>query len=520
MSESIARKVQPFTIGTKLSTPAVPKSPADFIITTHQSYHLHPPPPPPPPQQQHQQQKQQHHHHHPQHHHHLHNTQHKSLDNRAASRNLNEGVCLYLSRSQVCRTATAAATTAAAATDTATLGPLSPAAVSPPAVRQTRTQTQTQTQTQAAAVVAITISASRDSSQEPGTAVSGRLPRGCGKASPSRNTNNNNNNNNNNKVTAAAKPPDTQMPAIVGVTSACPPGSEAKGGESRVRRQHLHNNGPSSSPVSVHGDCFARRNALFNEEVLQAEAWVERKSRELEDADGQCCPLQGGEEEASRARHRDLEDFENTLAQLNQTGEQLICKLNPAAELLRKQLSQLRDDWQTLRQTAANQARGPPSGGSRTLQEFNRKEAEQTLANILAENVDKMQLTRRILDFKQLNLTVRMVSPLCWFWWLKVQVHLKNRQENLQLALEASSFYHQADDILLAVHNVRKSLSEREAPEAAYGDREIRDIASQIMMLDVTVSQLSNLHPALAAGVSRKQSEVKDFWAALQRALR
>jgi len=39
-------------------------------------------------------------------------------------------------------------------------------------------------------------------------------------------------------------------------------------------------------------------------------------------------------------------------------------------------------------------------------------------------------------------------------------------------------------------------------------------------MLDVTVSQLSNLHPALAAGVSRKQGEVKDFWAALQRALR
>lgn len=55
-----------------------------------------------------------------------------------------------------------------------------------------------------------------------------------------------------------------------------------------------------------------------------------------------------------------------------QTGEQLICKLNPTADLLRKQLGQLQDDWQMLSQTAANQ---PPrlSGGARTLQEFNRK---------------------------------------------------------------------------------------------------------------------------------------------------
>lgn len=39
-------------------------------------------------------------------------------------------------------------------------------------------------------------------------------------------------------------------------------------------------------------------------------------------------------------------------------------------------------------------------------------------------------------------------------------------------------------------------------------------------MLDVTVSQLSNLHPALAARVTQKQSELKDCWAVLQKTLR
>lgn len=90
------------------------------------------------------------------------------------------------------------------------------------------------------------------------------------------------------------------------------------------------------------------------------------------------------------------------------------------------------------------------------------------------------------------------------------------------------------------------------------GDREIRDIASQIMvgetlstlpltgamvqwldttcvlqksslpnmqaclcqMLDVSMSQLSNLHPRLAAGITQKQSEVKDCWLLLQKVFR
>lgn len=52
-------------------------------------------------------------------------------------------------------------------------------------------------------------------------------------------------------------------------------------------------------------------------------------------------------------------------------GEQLICKLNPTSDLVKKQLSQLRDQWHTLKQTAANQSRA--LGGARNLQEFNKK---------------------------------------------------------------------------------------------------------------------------------------------------
>lgn len=52
-------------------------------------------------------------------------------------------------------------------------------------------------------------------------------------------------------------------------------------------------------------------------------------------------------------------------------GEQLICKLNPTSDLVKKQLSQLRDQWQTLKQTAANQMRA--LGGAKNLQEFNKK---------------------------------------------------------------------------------------------------------------------------------------------------
>ena len=42
----------------------------------------------------------------------------------------------------------------------------------------------------------------------------------------------------------------------------------------------------------------------------------------------------------------------------------------------------------------------------------------------------------------------------------------------------------------------------------------------QMQMLDVSASQLSNLHPALVAHVAHRQTEVKESWALLQKAIR
>lgn len=44
-------------------------------------------------------------------------------------------------------------------------------------------------------------------------------------------------------------------------------------------------------------------------------------------------------------------------------------------------------------------------------------------------------------------------SPLC-SRWLKVQSLLKDYHENLQLALEVSSFYQQADNIMCAINSM------------------------------------------------------------------
>ncbi|MEQ2203581.1 hypothetical protein XENOCAPTIV_001033 [Xenoophorus captivus] len=106
---------------------------------------------------------------------------------------------------------------------------------------------------------------------------------------------------------------------------------------------------------------------LNREKSVKAEAWIKSKLQDLKDGcNVQYCPLQDWEE-ASQTLQRDLKDFENTLIQLNQ----LICKLNPTSDLVKKQLSQLREQWQNLKQMAANQMRA--LGGARSLQEFNQK---------------------------------------------------------------------------------------------------------------------------------------------------
>ncbi|XP_078145041.1 spectrin beta chain, non-erythrocytic 5 [Centroberyx gerrardi] len=532
MSESIVRKVQPFTIGTRLSVPAVPKC-QDFT----QSY-----------------------------------LQSQSLDNCTLQHNLNDSVSLYLSRSQVCARG--------------------PCLVSPIVKRQVAPVQRRQQEQDMAAEDHL-----NQNTVSPSSAVSRSIKKitisgSKAAAGPAIRGSTSENNNNNNNITANTSS-NPQLPRIVGVSCEKKPSSHFKvllrkdsnddyqpiqgqtrlemNGEKSIQqisvprprspRRELqrkesqpHTQGEGSAAVPSHGDGFTQRTSLFNKEILQAEAWIKGKLQDLKDGCNiQRCPLQDWEE-ASQTLQRDLKDFENTLIQLNQMGEQLICKLNPTSDLVKKQLSQLRDQWQTLKQTAANQTRA--LGGAKNLQEFNKKvdkleawikekqEEEQSLVNVLGENVDKMQLTRRILDLKQdeqlyrnlheeinhlalklekqgktdgKNISSRRkhINKM----WLKVQSHLKNYHENLQLALEVSSFYQQADNTLFAINNMRKSISAAKDPDS-YGDREIRDIASQIMMLDVTVSQLSNLHPALAAGVTQKQSEVKDCWALLQKVFR
>ncbi|XP_027862541.1 uncharacterized protein mymx isoform X6 [Xiphophorus couchianus] len=528
MSESIVRKVQPFTIGTRLSVPSVTKCqefPQSYLPS-------------------------------------------EALDNCVLQRNLNS---LYLSRSQVCAhgsrlvlpTVDQAAPVKIQPEHVAAEDHLNQNIASPSAVSRS--------------IKKITISGSNDQSDSK-TALG---PVTCSTSG--------NNNNNNNISSSSSSTPDQHLPRIVEVSCENKPNSQFKvllskegsdiflpaqeqtweklNGEKSdeisppelqkkepQRRESHQQDEEALAAAKSHSECFTQRNSLFNKEALQAEAWMKSKLQDLKDGcNVQHRPLHDWEE-ASQTLHRDLKDFENTLIQLNQLGEQLICKLNPTSDLVKKQLSQLREQWQTLKQMAANQTHA--LGGARSLQEFNRKvdkleawikekkEEEQSLVSVLGENVDKMQLTRRILDLKQdeqlhrnlheeinnlalkleklgkadgKNITIRKkhINKM----WLKVQSYLKNYHENLQVALEMSSFYQQADNTLDAINNMRRSMSASKDLDT-FGDREIRDIAGQIMMLDVSVSQLPKLHPGLAAGITKKQAEVKDCWALLQTDLR
>ncbi|XP_064914163.1 uncharacterized protein LOC102087755 isoform X3 [Columba livia] len=290
--------------------------------------------------------------------------------------------------------------------------------------------------------------------------------------------------------------------------------------------------------------------AQFNREMLQAEGWVRSKLRDLKDG----CDLQDWEEVAQTLQ-RDMKDFENTLIKLNQMGEQLMWRASPSTEGVRRQLLALRDQWQLLKQTAASQSKA--LGGLRSLQDFNRKaerleawirhkEEKPSLAALLQESPDKIQLTRRILDLKQeeqqfqnlheeLNSLAqklekqgksesRSISARRKHLnktWLRLQGTLKEHHEALQLALEVAAFLQQADTLLGAIHAKRSVCGTGNPGEGEPGqDRDVRDIASQVMMLDVTVSQLLSLQPSLAARVVPKHRDVKESWAQLQQVLR
>ncbi|XP_050172874.1 spectrin beta chain, non-erythrocytic 5-like isoform X2 [Myiozetetes cayanensis] len=291
--------------------------------------------------------------------------------------------------------------------------------------------------------------------------------------------------------------------------------------------------------------------AQFNREMLQAEGWVRGKLRDLKDG----CDLQDLEEVAQTLQ-RDMKDFENTLIKLNQMGEQLMWQASPSAEAVRRQLLALQDQWQLLKQTAASQSKA--LGGLRSLQDFNRKaerleawikskEEKPSLPALLQESPDKIQLTRRILDLKQeeqqfqslhkeLNSLAQKLEKQGKSesrnisarrkhlnkTWLRLQGTLKEHHEALQLALEVSAFFQQADILLGTIHAKHSSIcgAGKSVEGVPCQDRDVRDIASQVMMLDVTMSQLLNLQPSLAAQVTSKHRDVKESWAQLQQALR
>ncbi|XP_044300895.1 uncharacterized protein LOC123030759 isoform X1 [Varanus komodoensis] len=290
--------------------------------------------------------------------------------------------------------------------------------------------------------------------------------------------------------------------------------------------------------------------AQFNCDIVQAEKWVQGKLRDLKDG----CSIPEWERVAQTLQ-RDMKDFENAMIKLNQMGEELLVQPNPDAEIARR-LQTLREQWQLLKQAAAKQSKAV--GGLRSLQEFNqkaeqleawirRKEEKPLIDTLLQENADKIQLTRRILDLKQeeqqFQVLLEEMNSLAHKlekqgksesrsittrrkhlnkMWLQLQGTLKEHHETLQLALEAAAFLQQADVLLGAIHAKWRCLSrvEKQREHEPSPDVDVRDLASQVMMLDVSVSQLTSLHPSLVARLSLKHQDVKESWTQLQQLLR
>lgn len=167
MSESIARKVQPFTIGTRLSVPAVPKC-QEFT----QSY-----------------------------------LQNQSLDNCSLQRNLNS---LYLSRTQVCPHGPCLASPV--------VKPASPGKhkQEEPAAEDHLNQNVASPSAVSRSIKKITISGNKEPADSQGSAGPAELPLG---GSVSENNNNNNN---------ISRTSEAHLPRIVGVSCENKPSSQFK----------------------------------------------------------------------------------------------------------------------------------------------------------------------------------------------------------------------------------------------------------------------------------------------------
>ncbi|KAG8123421.1 hypothetical protein E2320_018829, partial [Naja naja] len=288
----------------------------------------------------------------------------------------------------------------------------------------------------------------------------------------------------------------------------------------------------SSSPGVADLSKWSLLLAQFNCDMVQAEKWMRGKLHDLKDG----CRFQEWERIA-QILQREMKDFENTIIKLNQMGEQLMIQPKSSTEIERR-LQTLQEQWQLLKHMATNQTK--TVAGFKSLQEFNQKaeqletwirqkEEKPLLAILLQEKADKVQITRQILDLKQEELQFQAVHEelnslaqklekqgksesrsimarrkYLNKMWLQLQRTLKEHHETLQQALEAASFLQQADVLLSVIHTkLRHLYGERKQNESESSpEMDIRDIASQVMMLDVTMSQLISLHPSLAAQVS------------------
>ncbi|XP_063774891.1 spectrin beta chain, non-erythrocytic 5-like isoform X3 [Pseudophryne corroboree] len=313
-----------------------------------------------------------------------------------------------------------------------------------------------------------------------------------------------------------------------------------------VKTAPTSGNVPTTRRPSLETDSAIAQLSL---DIKQAEIWVRGKLQDLSD---QCdiFPLQDWDRRALSIQG-DISDFESTIMKLSQMGERLSRSQTSNAASIRTQLQALKDQWQLLKLTATNQNRA--AGGAKALLEFNKKadeleiwmrekEENPPLSVLLDENFDKMQLTRRILDLKQDQLYYRNlqenINGLAQKlekqgraeskgtsnrrkhlnrMWLRLQTSLEEHHQSLQLALEAATLWQQADAILRAMEEKRSSATVR---NGGCGDQDLRDIASQIMVLDITVSQVCSLHPVLASKALHKQRRVKESWTQLQQTVR
>ncbi|KAM8947286.1 uncharacterized protein RCH25_050421 [Pelodytes ibericus] len=299
--------------------------------------------------------------------------------------------------------------------------------------------------------------------------------------------------------------------------------------------------------------------AQLVQDIIQAESWIRGKLQDVKDRWDADLLLDW--EQGSHSIQKDITGFEITIMKLNQIGEHFLKIQAPNAPSLRVQLQSLRDQWQLLKQTATNQSKA--MGSAKTLQEFNKKadeleiwmrekEEAPPLPVLLDEHLDKVQLTRQILALKQEQLYYRSLQEninslaqklekqgraeskgSCTRrkqlnkMWVRLQDTLQEYQHSLQMALEASSLWQQADCILRAMDH--KVINGGGGGDRYWGQRnegnpegheDLRDIGSQIMMLDIAVSQISSLHPVLALRAGLKQRQVKESWAQLLQSLR